>query len=244
MDKIGLYKNNLIEYENKEKSKNILIKQYDFDDVDYIIGILFLTQMNMYCKLSNFTAHGYYIAYSFMVMFNEINFALKNDNKLEINVITYFWLSLTNNIVYLKEKIDNSPTINKRTKINIINNLSKFINEISIITNNIANINIKNDENQYKLFFYMLLITAKYFGSGEYKDHNVERLSEYYSNIFLIHNKSKNIKPGNNNIELFDMFMINQTKIHTSLFELGLNSNTLDEIINYINIKITENISI
>lgn len=259
MKKIELYKNNLIEYEKKEKKNNFFIRDFCFNDIDYIIGVLFLTQMNIYCKINNFTAHGYYMAYALMILFNEINNMFKNNNKLEIDTICYFWTSLTNNIIYLKDRINNSPTVSGNIKKNIIANFPKFMNGISIImskliSNNINYFNkiISDDkidkykwmENMYCPFFLILLIIAKFFGSGEYKDFNLERLSEYYTNIFVIYGKCKNINSDNNDIELLDMFMTYQIKLNASLIELNLNSETLDEIINYLNDKVTENLLI
>jgi len=259
MKKIEIYKNNLIDYEKKEKEKQEFMKDYKFENIDYIVGTLFLTQMNMYCKINCFSAHGYYIAYALMIMFNEFNEIFRNDNKIESEVISYFWVSLTANINYLKNKVELSPTIDLQAKKNIINNLSKFMSEISltinklILNNNKYFLEIKEEteiekykliENVYNSFFYMLLITAKYFGSGEYKDCNLIRLSEYYSNIFLIYYKSKNTNPENNDIELLDMFIGNQAKLNTSLYELNLNSDTLDEIIEYLSIEINDNMSL
>ena len=259
MKKIEINKNNLIDYEKKEKKKQKFIKNYKFETIDYIIGTLFLTQMNMYCKINSFSAHGYYIAYALMIMFNEFNEMFRNDNKIESEVISYFWVSLTANINYLKGKVELSPTIDQQAKKNIINNLSKFMSEISLIFNKLILSNNKyfletkeeKETEKYKLiesvynsFFYMLLITAKYFGSGEYKDCNLIRLSEYYSNIFLIYYKSKNTSLENNDVELLDMFIGNQAKLNTSLYELNLNSDTLDEIIEYLSVEINDNISL
>jgi hypothetical protein len=260
MKKIELYKKNLIEYEKKEKINDFFIKEFCFTDIDYIIGVLFLTQMNMYCKINNFTAHGYYVAYSLMILFSEIGDMFKNDNKLETITLCYFWTSLTNNIIYLKERINNSPTANDSVKKNMTTHLSKFMNEISVIMSKLIsnNINYFNKivvddgmeiekykwmENMYRPFFLILLTIAKFFGSGEYKDFNLERLSEYYTNIFVIYGKCKNINSSNNDMELLDMFITYQVKLNTSLIELNLNSETLDEIINYLNNKVTENLS-
>ena len=256
MKKIELYKNNLIDYENKQKINNSFLNNFDFDDMDYIIGILFLTKMNMYCKNNNFTAHGYYMAYALMTFFNVINNTLKNDNKIESDVVCYFWTSLTNNIIYLKERINSSPTINQDVKKNVAINMYKFMNEISIIITKLVSHNLhyinnvisedkhKSVKDIYCLFFLTLLTCAKFFGSGEYKDFNLERLSEYYTNLFIIHKKSKSTKSDNNDIEILDMFMTCQVKLITSLIELNLKSETLDEIIEYLNIKVTENLSI
>ena len=99
-------------------------------------------------------------------------------------------------------------------------------------------------ENVYSVFFYILLAIAKFFGSGDFKDHNLERLADYYTNIFIIYYKSGNITADNSGIELLDMFLTYQVKINTSLIELNLNSETLDEIINYLSDSIRNNLNI
>jgi hypothetical protein len=257
MEKINLYKNSLIDFEKKERKKEYFINYVHFNEIDYIIGILFLTEMNIYCKLNNFTAHGYYIACSLMIFFNSLNDIFKNNSEFDIDYINFFWTSMFKNISYLKETINNSPTIKNSTKNKIINNFDKFMSELSIkVTTLIANnknyfkkILINKElnkyewiENVYSVFFCILLTIAKFFGSGEFKDHNLERLAEYYTNIFLIYYKSSERQLDNSRVELIDMFFTYQVKINTSLIELNLNSETLDEIINYLSYQIRKNL--
>jgi hypothetical protein len=257
MEKINLYKNSLCEFEKKERKKEYFTYKINYEEIDYIVGILFLTDMNIYCKLNSFTAHGYYVACSLMAMFNSLNNIFKHDSEFDIDNINFFWSSIFKNILHLKEKINNSPTIKSNTKIKLNNNFDKFNLELSLK----INLLIKNNknyfeqisenkdlnkydwiENVYSVFFHILLIIAKFFGSGEYKDHNLERLAEYYTNIFIIYYKSGNNKIDNNNIELLDMFLTYQVKINASLIELNLNSETLDEVINYLGNKIRQNL--
>jgi hypothetical protein len=259
MTKINLYKNSLIDFEKKERKKEYFINDVNFTEIDYIIGILFLTEMNIYCKLNNFTAHGYYVACSLMVCFNCLNNIFKNDSEFSINNINFFWISIFKNILHLKEKINNSPTIKETIKHKIKDNFDKFMLELSLkvdtlVANNnkyfkeiSTNKNLnKYDwiENVYSVFFYILLAIAKFFGSGDFKDHNLERLADYYTNIFIIYYKSGNITADNSGIELLDMFLTYQVKINTSLIELNLNSETLDEIINYLSDSIRNNLNI
>ena len=259
MEKISLYKNSLIDFEKKERKKDYFNCNVEFNEIDYIIGILFLTEMNIYCKLNNFTAHGYYMACSLMVIFNNLSDIFKNDSKFDINNINLFWTSILKNSMHIKEKIINSPSIKEQIKNKIENNFDKFMLEISlkvgtlinnnekyfqeILTNNNLN---KYDwmENVYSVFFCILLTIAKFFGSGEYRDHNLERLAEHYTNLFIIYYKSGNNSVGNNNIELLDMFLTTQVKVNTSLIELNLNSETLDAIISYIGEEIRKNLSV
>ena len=55
-EKIGLYKENLIKFIIEQKNKIIQIGT--IEEIDYIIGILFLTETNKYCKLNKITIHG------------------------------------------------------------------------------------------------------------------------------------------------------------------------------------------
>ena len=85
-------------------------------------------------------------------------------------------------------------------------------------------------------FNYVLLIVGKFMGTGCYKDPNLYKLAEYYSNIFYIILK---LDSGEINEELFykNLFTNYQdfkTKLIYSIMELGINSDTIDEIINFI----------
>lgn len=282
MKKIEPYKNSLIKYGENEKIKGDIIIDFKLTEIDYIIGVLFLAKMNIYCKLNNFSAHGYHLAYALSIYFNEINKAIYNKTEIDNNIISYFWISFSNNLIYLKEKTENCLNITEQINKNITNNIYKFTREISVNLNKINILNkklIKNldttkeksiimienkniEKNIYSSFFYILLISSKFFGSGEYKDPNLERLAEYYTNTFMIYNESllrklkiiKNNKTTtnsetnistniNNKTELLDMFINSQLKLTSSLLELNLNSETLDEILNYLNDKINELIS-
>ena len=60
-EKINLYKENLIKFIIGQKEKIIQIGS--IEEIDYIVGILFLTETNRYFKQNKITIHCYYLAY-------------------------------------------------------------------------------------------------------------------------------------------------------------------------------------
>ena len=345
-NKINLYKENLIKFIIGQKEKIILIG--NIEPIDYIVGVLFLTESNRYFKQNKINSHGYYLAYTFINLFNKLRQRMLKSYNFELNDITHFILNLSNNIDYFNSRID--PTNSIKNKIN--NNFSKFQLEIiPILTNlieynkihfedeknenkeyenkefenkeyenkeyenkefenkefeefendkllkqnkNIStninssetpiddtnkdneNIVIKKDLSNKKIgkkisknenkccniecyscwvtnilskFFYLLLQTAKFLGSGTYSDPNLIRLSEYYANIFYTWLKSNDINflnfiEQNELTELYENYLNYKNKLNYSLIELNLNSETLDEIIDCIDNEIIENLSI
>ena len=116
-------------------------------------------------------------------------------------------------------------------------------------------------DNILSKFIYILLITAKFIGLGEIKDPNLYKLSEYYSNIIYTYlkidyeilnnykkednseqNTSDNISDVYN--KMFDNYIENKNKLYYSLIELKINSDTVDEIINYLDNYIINNLNI
>lgn len=86
-------------------------------------------------------------------------------------------------------------------------------------------------------------------GSGNYSEPNLLRISEYYANIFYILFKSNDINFINllndkTFTEIYDNYLNYKNKLNYSLIELNLNSETLDEIIKYLDEQIVENLSI
>ncbi len=254
-EKIGLYKENLIKFIIEQKNKIIQIG--NIEEIDYIVGILFLTETNRYCKLNKITIHGYYIAFTFINIFNKIKKKLNEDCEFDMNDLSHFITSLSKNIDYLNSRIDiSNPVKNK-----ILNVFPKFniealnlLDEIFKYKKNINNINLNNDYiNDYinilSKFFYLLLQTAKFMGSGNYNEPNLLRISEYYANIFFILLKSNDVNFINllnekTYTEIYDNYLNYKNKLNYSLIELNLNSETLDEIIKYLDDQIIENLSI
>ena len=58
-NKINLYTENIVKFIIEQKDTIILVGS--LDKLDYIIGILFLTITNSYCKTNKINIHGYYI---------------------------------------------------------------------------------------------------------------------------------------------------------------------------------------
>lgn len=263
-EKIGLYKENLIKFIIEQKNKIIPIGS--IEEIDYIIGILFLTETNRYCKLNKITIHGYYLSYTFINIFNKIRKRLNSDWTFDIEDQTHFILSLSKNLNYLNSRVDNLNS----TKNKILNVFPKFqidiitlLNEIMTFKINHSTEIINSDENNKYLdekcanhwisilskFFHLLLMTAKFLGSGSYIEPNLLRISDYYANIFYILLKSDNVNFINeltekSYTEVYDSYLNYKNKLNYSLIELNLNSETLDEIIKYIDSSVVENLSI
>jgi hypothetical protein len=262
-EKIELYKENLIKFIIEQKNKIIQIG--NIGEIDYIIGILFLTETNRYCKLNKITIHGYYLAYTFINIFNKIRKKLSGGYIFDLNDITHFIISLSKNINYLCTRVDSlNPIKNK-----ILNSLPKFnvdmlnlLNEIFEYKVNHSEQTISDDTKKYcsincvdcwinvlSKFFNLILQTAKFLGSGNYNEPNLLRISEYYANIFYILFKTNDINFINqlnkkSYTEIYDNYLNYKNKLIYSLIELNLNSETIDEIIKYLDEKIVENLSI
>ncbi len=280
--KINLYKENLIKFIIIQKDKIISVEL--IEQIDYIIGILFLTETNRYFKQNKISIHSYYLAYTFINLFNKLRKRIFESYEFNIEDINHFILSLSKNIDYLNSHVDSSNNV--KNKIN--NNFSKYIIEIlpilntlilfknnhsdennlkdkqqfdKIEENNELNDSVKNINNQLCIcyncltseilskFFYILLQTAKFLGTGIYKDPNLLRLSEYYSNIFYTWLKSNdtvfiNCNEKNIHTELYENYLMYTNKLNYYLLELNLNSETLDEIMKYLDNNVIENLSI
>lgn len=273
--KIGLYKENLVKFIIEQKNK--IIPVGSIDEIDFIVGILFLTETNKYCKQNKITIHGYYLAYTFLNIFNKLKKRLISEYEFEISDVIHFMTSLSKNIEYLCSRVDSQ----NKTKNKILNNYAKFSSDMiklleeiisyknhhikKLIDANNQNDLDKNFINEKKKycnlncancwifiltkFFYLLLQTAKFMGSGLYNEPNLLRISEYYSNIFFIFLKSNDIDFINcldekSYTDVYDNYLNYKNKLNYSLIELNLNSETLDEIIKYLDDQIVENLSI
>lgn len=264
-EKIGLYKENLIKFIIEQKNKIIPIG--NIEEIDYIVGILFLTETNRYCKLNKITIHGYYLAFTFINIFNKIRKKLNKGYEFEICDITHFIISLSKNINYLNSRVDISNPIKNKILttlpkfnidiLNLLNEIFEFKKNHNGITNSIIDVNKKYCEINcndcwigiLSKFFYLLLQTAKFLGSGNYNEPNLLRISEYYANIFYILFKSNdinfiNLLDDKTFTETYDNYLNYKNKLNYSLIELNLNSETLDEIIKYLDEQIVENLSI
>ncbi len=220
MNKIELYKDGILSFNIKTEYKkyNTIDLKKNASNYDYIIGILFLTEMNRYCKENKFIIHGYYISQSL------INIFIKMCNlSLTTTDITNLYYNLSSNVNYINDRT-NVPTIIK-DKIN--NNFYQLIFEITPYIENVCNNNCFND------FFYVLLIIAKYLGTGETKnDPNLYKLSEYYAGIFNVCIAIK--KSPKTDQLLFEEYITYKNKLKYSIGYMKINSERIDEILNYL----------
>jgi hypothetical protein len=287
-NKLILYKDGLEKFINlqvgQENNWN-KVKQNlktNLTDLDYVIGILFLTEMNRNCKNNNISIHGYYITCALMNLFSNIKNKLLYGKKISTESVMFLFNNIANNVDYLNSRVDTSNPIRKK----INENLSNLIIEITPLINDIIYFkkkhkslqNIHSETNQIILdikedlhntcptecqglcnkncytcwvdeimtkFNYILLITAKFMGTGTVKDPNLYKLAEYYSNIFYTVLKLDTInhyhKNDNNQVNLdsiYQMLFTNyqdyKSKLIYSIMELNINSDTIDEIINYL----------
>lgn len=284
-NKLNLYKDGLKKFTDLQiiqETKWIKIKKNllnNLDNLDYIVGILFLTEMNRYCKNNNILVHGYYITCALVNLFSNIKAKILFGKKISNESIIFLFNSIANNIDYLNSRVDQSNQIRKK----INENLSNLIIEISPLLNEIVyykkkhidthkkdlkneqivwdiNNDIEKDvhynglcnKNCYKCwvdeiltkFIYILLVVAKFMGTGNTKDPNLYKLGEYYSNIIYIELKlqsSTNLNVYNENYyqHLFANYQDYKSKLLYSIIELGINSDTIDEIINFLDNSIT-----
>lgn len=266
-EKINLYKENLIKFIVEQKNKVIQVGM--IGEIDYVVGVLFLTETNRYFKFNKISIHGYYLAFTFINIFNKLRKRLTGGYEFESNDITHFVISLSKNINYMCMGVDSTNPVKNK----ILNGFPKFNIDTLNLLNEIFEYkkihltetnNQSNSNNLIKYcdidcadcwigimskFFYLLLQTAKFLGSGCSNEPNLLRISDYYANIFYILFKSNDIQFINklnekSYTEIYDSYLGYKNKLNYSLIELNLNSETLDEIIKYLDKQIVENLSI
>lgn len=220
--KIEMYKNAIYKFANLNNYDLQLSEKY-YQEISIHIGILFLTELNRYNKKTNITIHGYYIAYGFIKLFFDI--ISYNHNHIGGIVLAilkmYEYISL--NIEYFNSRIE--PTNEIRIKIS-----NNFHNFTIHITNKFEEI-IKNNDINDKLdtFFYILLITAKFMGYGEYNEPNFIKLGQYYSRVYsLIFLNITNLKCIKNIFEKQKNILID------ALTNLNMLNDTINELITYL----------
>lgn len=284
-NKLSLYKDGLkkfielqINQDNKwNKAKKILMNNLNY--LDYIIGILFLTEMNRNCKNNNISIHGYYISSALMNLFINVKNKIFSGKKISNESIMFLFNNIANNVEYLNSRVDSNNQIRKKINDNLSNlilEITPFINDIvyyekkhknstnpelsaeQIVWNVHDDIEKKEtdtdieylgscNKNCYSCwvdeiltkFIYVLLIIAKFMGTGMTKDPNLYKLAEYYSNIFYTVLKLESINSSNIYFDnfyqnLFANYQDYKSKLIYSIMELGINSDTIDEIINYL----------
>jgi len=204
MNKINLYKDALIKY--IQKSDN-----YNYNDHELSIGILFLIIMNRYCKNNNINAHGYFISHAFIKNYNYI----LNNQSVNISIIID---NIIKNIEYIATR--NNVLIIKK----ITNNFYFVSKEIIKIFNDINT--EKNHDIFYKTskFLYIVLLISEFITTGEYDNPNMIKLGEYFAYFLLTNFKCINVK---------DFQRYNDLLIE-SLDNLNLNSETIQQLLLFI----------
>jgi hypothetical protein len=226
--KIDMYKNAIYKFA-KLNNYDLQLSEKHYQEISIHIGILFLTELNRYNKKTNITIHGYYIAYGFIRLFFDIinyNHNQNGDRNIWVAILKMFeYISL--NIEYFNSRIEPKNEI----RIKISNNFHNFTIHL---TNKFEEI-IKNNDINDKLdtFFYILLITAKFIGYGEYNEPNFIKLGQYYSRIYsLIFLNITNLKCIKNIFEKQKNILID------ALTNLNMLNDTINELIIYLSLLV------
>jgi hypothetical protein len=220
--KIEMYKNAIYKFANLNNYDLQLSEKY-YQEISIHIGILFLTELNRYNKKTNITIHGYYIAYGFIKLFFDIISYNHNHIGGIVSAILKMYEYISLNIEYFNSRIESTNEI----RIKISNNFHNFTIHI---TNKFEEI-IKNNDINDKLdtFFYILLITAKFMGYGEYNEPNFIKLGQYYSRVYsLIFLNITNLKCIKNIFEKQKNILID------ALTNLNMLNDTINELITYL----------
>jgi len=233
--------NNILLYK-KAFDKFISTYRFNFNtisDIEYLIPILFLTEMNRYCKINKISIHGYYIASSILFFYLNIKNYILYNKPIAYNIITNFFNNISINIDYLNSRLDDSKLIKKKINFNYHN----LIIEITPIIEKILLINKKNDYLDFlSNFFYILLLLAKFMGTGEYKDLNLIKLGEYYGNLFICCVMIDCKLIDDNYQDLFETYINYKTILFESIYNNNYYSDTINEIIKYIDFYINQNL--
>ena len=101
---------------------------------------------------------------------------------------------------------------------------------------------LNNNKGAPSPFFYILLIIAKFMGTGDYKDPNLIKLGEYYGNLFTCCIILENKLLDNNLQDLFETYISYKTILFESIYNNNYYSDTINEIIKYIDCFILQNL--
>jgi hypothetical protein len=238
---VYLYKLALEEFIKKNYRNETEIK-----DIDYIVGIMFLTELNRYCKINKLQIHGYYIAYVIIILFRNLRLKLMFNIQIKTEIIYDIIEGINENIVYINSRVNDKNDYKKKINENIsgmmlefipkIKNIIKYNNKEHNKENNKENIYCKDKcyicwlDNGLCQIFYILFMMAKYIGSGVYKDVSMIKISEYFGEMFYIILNINNIEE-NEKMRIYEKYMIIKTKINEYFIENAMNSKTLDEIL-------------
>jgi hypothetical protein len=240
-----IIKKNSNVYLYKEALEDFIKKNYpntyNFKDIDYIVGIMFLTELNRYCKLYKLQIHGYYIAYIIILLFYHLRNKLMFNDTINNLIIYDIFTNISLNINYINNRINDNITYKKLINFNSINMFLEFIPKFkNIITYiNTSHYSPKNFckdkcyicwlDNGLRDFFYILFMIAKFLGTGIYTEINILKIAEYYGELFYI---LLNINHVSNfdKMRIYDKYMTLKTKINEYFIQYSMHSNTIDEI--------------
>lgn len=228
--KIELYKKSIIKFTNIN----------NIDDIDYLVGIIFLSEMNKHCKNNKLNYHGYYITYPLIMLYEEIKNNILFSKNINKNTIIELYEGLCKNIEYLNDRINDNnikTNINKNLYLMILNIKNEFKN---ITTDGIKSY-IDIIDYLLKPYFYILLKLSVYIGSGDITiKPNLYKISEYYANIFYTYIVLKK-NTIENKQQLFENYTNNKIKLYESYLNLNNITDTIDEVIMYIDNIILKN---
>lgn len=202
MDKIEMYKNNITTFIITNKLENII------NDINILIGILFLTTMYKYGSENNITIHGYYIAINLIYLYDGIEKKLINGKKINNELTINLFLNICKNIEYMNERI--------KYKNEVKNKINKNLYLLFIQIQKYLNFNIKSDTYNNSILliqnFFMVLFTIAYFmGTGEIiKINDIEKKSKYFSCLFYTY---INLIKKENMCELLRNYYENKEKL-------------------------------
>jgi hypothetical protein len=227
--KIDLYKKSIIKFTNIN----------NIEEIDYLVGIIFLSEMNKHCKNNKLNYHGYYITYPLILLYEEIKNNILFSKNINKNIIIELYEGLCKNIEYLNDRINDNnikTNINKNLYLMILNIKNEFKNLFNTIKTYVDII-----DNLLKPYFYILLKLSVYIGSGDVAvQPNLYKISEYYANIFYTYIvlKKNNI---DNKQQLFENYTNNKIKLYESYLSLNNITDTIDEVIVFIDNIILKN---
>jgi hypothetical protein len=236
---VYLYKMALEEFIKRGKKDVREIK-----DIDYIVGIMFLTELNRYSKMNKLQIHGYYIASVLIILFNKIRRKLMNNEKIETEIIYEIMEGINENIKYINERV-----INEKYKKKINEKISEMmLDYIPKIRNIIEYENREHNkngkfcidkcyicwlDNGLRDFFYILLMMSKYIGMGVYSEIKMIKIAEYYGEIYYIILNINSIVEEEK-MGVYERYMRMKTKINEYNIEMGIESKTMEEIMEII----------
>ena len=236
--------------DNLEKYKTSLLnftKLNINDNVFCLIGIMFLTDLNRYCKSNSIAVHGYYFVSSLIQLIELIHQIFLNvdvEHNTNIIFIKYNIIkSLIKNIDYINNSIDlnHNSNIYKESINKNFYKILKFIDDKLIDLNNIKNNTTNEILNKLLIpYFNILFTTSFYLGNGFIKNDNsfINNVSIYMANIiytyFILKSKINIVH------ETYDNYIENKKNLIKIFLEKDIYTKNIKNII----IEMDNNITI